>query len=104
VHVDGLDVDVVREIAPWTGTAAELLARLKARAPRDNRHDPRQVAGALRRLAPALRKVEIEVEFGVRQGHEGRRLITVTRKVPPAQGRLLLHPSYDVEETDDAAA
>ena len=49
--------DVVRAIAPWSGTATELLAELDNRAPdnitkrRDWYSRPRQVSDALRRLA-----------------------------------------------------
>ena len=76
--------DVVRTIARWSGTATELLALLNQRAPENltKRKDwfsrPRQVSDALRRLAPGLRKVGIEVTFR-RQAHTGRRLIFVEK-------------------------
>ena len=76
--------DVIRAIAPWAGTATELLAQLNQRAPETitKRKDwfsrPRQVSDALRRLAPGLRKVGIEVTFA-RQAHTGRRLVVVEK-------------------------
>ncbi len=76
--------DVIRAVAPWSGTASELLAELTTRTSETltKRKDwfsrPRQVSDALRRLAPGLRKVGIEVTFG-RQAHTGRRLIFVEK-------------------------
>jgi hypothetical protein len=74
--------DTVRAMVPWKGTASELLVELNRQAPEDlkRRKDwfarPRQVADALRRLAPALRRVGIDISGG-RQGHTGRRLIII---------------------------
>ena len=76
--------DVIRAIAPWSGTASELLAELTTRTPETitKRNGwfsrPRQVSDALRRLAPGLRKVGIEVTF-VRQAHTGRRLVFIEK-------------------------
>ncbi len=75
--------DVARAIAPWAGTATELLAEVTTRTPETITKrkgwfsQPRQVSDALRRLAPGLRKVGIEVTFA-RQAH-GRRLIFVEK-------------------------
>ena len=61
--------DVVRALAPWSGTATALLAELNKRSPENvtKRKDwfsrPRQVSDALRRLAPALRRVGVDVTF-----------------------------------------
>ena len=74
--------DVVRAIAPWSGTATELLAELNKRTPENitRRRDwfsrPRQVSDAVRRLAPGFRKVGIEVEF-TKSGHRRSRLIVI---------------------------
>jgi len=82
--------DVVRELAPWSGTAKELLKELNDRTPESaKRHPkwysvPRQVADALRRLTPALRRTGIAVTFD-KESHTRRRLIIL-------------------EPTDDAAA
>ena len=61
--------DVIRAIAPWSGTATELLAEVTRWTPetitrrKDWFSKPRQVSDSLRRLAPGLRKVGIEVTF-----------------------------------------
>lgn len=76
--------DVARAIAPWSGTASELLAELTKRTAENitKRKEwfskPRQVSDALRRLAPGLRKVGIEVTFA-RQANTGRRLVSIER-------------------------
>jgi hypothetical protein len=80
--------DVVRAIAttpPWTGTATELLAELNVRIPDHITKQKgwftrgRQVSDAPRRLAPALRRVGVDVDF-TRQAHTGRRTITLQMK------------------------
>ena len=58
----------------WTGTALDLLGALdvavgeRAAKAKTWPHSPRALAGRLRRAAPFLRKVGIEIDFG----HEGR--------------------------------
>jgi len=77
--------DVVRAIAPWTGTATELLAVLNTRTPDHITKQKgwftraRPVSDALRRLAPALRKVGVEVNFDHREPHTRRRLIQMEK-------------------------
>lgn len=76
--------DLVRALAkgssPWTGTASDLLKVLNERTPeatqrrRDWYKQPRQVGDCLRRLAPALRQVGIDVRFS-RVGHTRARVI-----------------------------
>ena len=85
VTLDGDPVaDAARAIAPWSGTATELLVELNKRTPENitRRKDwfsrSRQVSNALRRLAPGLRRVGVEVTFA-RQAHTGRRLICVEK-------------------------
>ena len=74
--------DVVRTLAPWTGTATDLLAEVTRQAPEHvtKRPDwfsvPQQVSDALRRLIPALRKTGIAVTFS-KESHTRRRLITL---------------------------
>ena len=76
--------DVIRAIAPWSGTASDLMAELTTRASdtitkrKDWFSRPRQVSDAVRRLAPGLRKVGIEVTFA-RLAHTGRRLVVVEK-------------------------
>jgi hypothetical protein len=62
----------------WLGTASELLRVLENRNYRPLPTTPSALAGKLRRLAPALRAVGIEVRM-FRQGHEGTRFIELRR-------------------------
>lgn len=80
----GLDGDplavAIRQIPrPWEGTASDLLVRVtpQGRLPRGWPETPRAISAALRRLAPSLRPLGIEVSTN-REGGTGRRLITVT--------------------------
>ena len=76
--------DVVQAIAPWSGTATELLAEVTTRTPetitrrKDWFSKPRQVSNALRRLARGLRKVGFNVTFN-KHGHARTRLIEIRR-------------------------
>lgn len=65
---------------PWTGTAADLLARItpQGRTPRGWPESPRALASALRRLAPGLRRVGIAIDTYREAGTGGRRLIEIT--------------------------
>lgn len=107
--VADLDVDPVavavrellKERMSWCGTATELLPDLERYAPvrslrsRDWPTSPRAFAGRLRRVAPALRAVGMEVNFG-RKGHGGRRLIEmwlVEPSLPSPSSPDPRHPS-----------
>ena len=76
--------DVALALAPWTGTATELLAELNTQTDdaltrrKDWYAKPRQVSDALRRVAPGLRKVGLAVDFG-RHGRGRTRLIRIVR-------------------------
>ena len=75
-------VEQVRAVAPWTGTATDLLSELANRpatlcGPQASFRGPRELSNALRRLSPALRKVGVDVTFS-KEGHTRRRLITLT--------------------------
>jgi hypothetical protein len=76
----------VKPGARWEGTATELLNSMNSGATeqaRQHRQWPkssRMLAGTLRRLAPALRSVGIEVGFS-REGHERTRRIIVINEV-----------------------
>jgi hypothetical protein len=63
---------------PWTGTTTELLARLtpEGRQPRGWPESPRALSAALRRLAPGLRRVGIEMDHHRAPG-TGNRLVTL---------------------------
>ena len=69
--------------AEWTGTASGLLELLggivgdKWQRPNDWPHSPQRLSGRLRRAAPCLRKVGINLEF-VREGHNRIRTIYIT--------------------------
>jgi len=77
------------EEATWQGTVGELLAALADRVPDAVRHDrhrwpqsPRGLAGALRRLAPALRSVGVQTGWGQHPGSRGgARYVTIARVV-----------------------
>lgn len=66
----------------WTGTAAALLEQLNELTDEQTRRSrgwpttPRALGNRLRRIAPMLRAVGVEVEF-VRTGHDRRRVIKV---------------------------
>ena len=70
----------------WEGTAQELLDNLennhsseKLRKRLDWPRTPRKLTNDLRRLAPNLREIGINVEFLGEQGHEKKRLIRMKR-------------------------
>jgi hypothetical protein len=79
---------MIDECKEWEGIARELLASLEARAgekavvakgwPRS----PRALSGTLRRLAPELRKVGVDVVFDHRENHTGARKIQITLVTP----------------------
>jgi hypothetical protein len=87
-----LDGDIVADVVQalcaesrWQGTATELLEAVNARASEAQRRakdwftQPRQVSDALRRLAPALRRVGVDVRF-FRLGRGRTRVIELTRE------------------------
>jgi hypothetical protein len=91
------------EVGAWTGTAAELLTALSAKADEITRRSkswpgsPRALSGLVRRLAPTLRETGIEVILDkAREPQTGRRLIQV-RQVGGAD-RHHRHPEVDVGE------
>jgi DnaJ domain len=67
----------------WEGTASELLQQLTPLIPealareRSWPKNARALSGKLRRAAPPLRKIGIDVDF-IREGHDRERLITIT--------------------------
>jgi len=73
------------ERATWTGTSGELLERLEAQAGDGAKKSAkwpksaRGLSGDLRRLAPFLREVCIEIVFGQKRGKGGQRLLSITR-------------------------
>ena len=71
---------------PWEGSASELLAELelevreKVRASRYWPGMPAQLANRLRRAAPGLHQIGIEVEFGDRASTKDRKRLVVIRR------------------------
>ena len=76
-----------RAAPPWQGSATELLVELdlevkeKVRTSRSWSGTGLQLANALRRAAPILRQIGIDIEFGERAASKDRkRLITIQRR------------------------
>ena len=85
----------VRELAQrgFEGTAEDLLERLEGIAGeattrrREWPKSPRALSGKLRRIAPNLRALGVEVEFAKESGRGRRRLITLARIIhQPSRG------------------
>ncbi len=75
-----------RVALPWEGSAGELLAELdqevkeKVRVSRSWPAAPAQLANRLRRAAPNLRQIGIEIEFGGRSTTKDRKRLVVIRR------------------------
>jgi len=94
-------LDFVATISVWSGTASELLAELdKLAADKTKRFmgwpkTPRAMSGIVKRLAPNLRAMGIDLEFGSEgRGRNKRRRITIEKQaessvpsVPTAAGK-----------------
>jgi hypothetical protein len=99
--------DVIRAIAPWTGTATELLAVFTEKvspvitARKDWFSKPRQVSDALRRLAPNLRRIGIDVMLGRRSGRNRNRLIEIKRIESSALSASSAEPDAQADQADD---
>jgi hypothetical protein len=107
--LDGdLVAEVVRTIAPWTGTASALLQVLTAKVPetitkrKDWFAQPRQVSDALRRLTPSLRRIGIEVAF-TKHGHDRTRLIEITCLTSSAASASSAGPDLQADYADAEA-
>ena len=76
----------------WEGTATALLQVLSQRVPEDTRKakvwpkDARTMSSKLRRIAPLLRSVGVDVEWRT-EGHEKRKIIAITRKTTRTTAR-----------------
>jgi hypothetical protein len=72
---------------PWTGTVSELLEALELRADERTKksdawpHSPRGLSGRLRRAAPALRRIGVDVAF-TREANTGARQVTIKVGAP----------------------
>ena len=88
--IAALVIALVRERGEWSGTATDLLQAMAGRAedwakrakawPRT----ARAMGGALRRVAPNLRKAGMRIEFSRAAGHDRQRVITMSMAPPPA--------------------
>lgn len=106
----------IRELLPesggsWEGTAAELLEALAVTVGRDDVErlqkrkewpaSPRGLAGDLRRLAPNLRAVGIEVSFVRDTSSSRRRTWTITREGPESTVRTVRPSDLSTKSPDD---
>ena len=101
---DALAVALCGLTRPWESTAAELLARITpaGRAPRGWPESPRAMSAALRRLAPGLRRLGIEVSTHKEAGTGGRRLIAITtQENGPDEPSRPSQPSQDLDSVGD---
>jgi hypothetical protein len=67
----------------WVGTATDLLNALENATERSDRSlpkSPNSLSGRLNRLEPILRGHGIEIKKNERAGHEGHRMISITRQ------------------------
>jgi hypothetical protein len=82
----------------WEGPATELLDGLsnligeRAAKERDWPKKPNVLSNKLRRAAPALRKVGIDISFGRREEHAGAKVITIKRTRPEGKGKTSTPP------------
>jgi len=68
----------------WIGTAGELLKLLTAELPTNDKSFPKNpisFSNLLRRLAPSLRSLGVDLKFGKREPKTGRRLIEISQCV-----------------------
>jgi hypothetical protein len=95
---------------PWTGTAKDLLAALNDRVADHIKRQkgfpsqPRSVANQLRRLAPALRLVGIDVMFAKASDRDRTRTITVTQLEEKGTNASASSASSDMLETQDLSS
>ena len=70
----------------WEGTCGDLLAEIRERVTDELARSkafpktPRKLSSDLRRLAPNLRRVDIDIRFPTPEGHDRRRVLRVARK------------------------
>jgi hypothetical protein len=108
--------NLLRARRRWQGTAKDLLAELDAnytdeatRKKNEWPQGPRQLSGALRRIAPNLRRVGFQLDFGRKAGGKRSRLITLewSRQTPSPSARpsqAAENPSTGWDGTRDGQA
>lgn len=81
------------ERGSWEGTAASLLAKFSRMADEDTQKrrnwpkTPKVLSGMLRRLATALRKAGVDVEFWKETDHVRTRMISIKQRAPKVKTR-----------------
>jgi hypothetical protein len=98
-------VRVLTKTTGWTGTATDLFIELNQRTPESTQRrpdwfkKPRQLSDALRRLAPALRQVGVDVYFA-KAGHDRKRIIRLEQigATAPASSASSARPN-SIDET-----
>ncbi|MGA9652466.1 MAG: ATP-binding protein [Polyangia bacterium] len=104
-----LVIALVGDRGEWSGTAKDLLQALEGRADdwaRRGKGWPRTaraMAGALRRVAPNMRKAGIRIEFSRAAGRDRQRVITMSMAPPPAL-EISAEPPKPVGECPQAAS
>ena len=94
--------DVVAPGGSWTDTAAAMLEKITPeRPPKGWPRSPRAVAGALKRITPALRAVGVTVEHSREAGGSRTRLITLTRSADDANRDPASQPSQPSRQAAD---
>jgi hypothetical protein len=101
-HEQALDASLLtvplQAVAPWSGTALELLNILGTRVDDATRKSkawprtPRGLSGALRRLGPSLRAGGLEITFEREAGGNRRRVIRI-EEAPEKEGATPSQPS-----------
>ena len=94
ITLDGDPVaDTIKALAKptWSGTATDLLAELNKKypveaRPKDWLTKPRQMSDAVKRLAPALRQVGIELTLGKTKDKKRSRIIQLEKKGSDSSG------------------
>jgi hypothetical protein len=101
---DPLAVAIRRLSLPWIGTAADLLVATAptGRAPRGWPESPRAMSAAIRRLAPYLRRVGIDVATYREPGSGSRRLVRLDHRAADGDetGDTSSRPSHPSQEAD----
>ncbi|MEX2171395.1 MAG: hypothetical protein WD851_18900, partial [Pirellulales bacterium] len=83
-------IEFATRYGSWQGTAADLSPLLGAMVDDQTRRsaswlkDPRKLGGDVKRLAPNLRTLGVNIERGARVGKNRTRLITITKSAPAA--------------------
>jgi hypothetical protein len=98
--------ELLDNVGSWEGTAKELLAALSGRVGDELRQSKawpksaKSISGSVRRLAPTLRAIGIEVEFHREKTSSRRRLITLCRETGISTVRTVQPSSAQAEVVD----